>query len=44
MKRAATFVVGLLVAACNVPIAAGLDETDANHAVVALEHGGVASD
>lgn len=29
---------------CNVPIAVGLDETDANHAVVALEKSGVAAD
>lgn len=34
----------LLVAGCNVPIAAGLDESDANHAVVALEKSGVAAD
>jgi type III secretion protein J len=34
----------LLLVGCNVPIAAGLDETDANHAVVALEKGGVAAD
>ena len=33
-----------LLAACNVPIAAGLDETDANHAVVALERSGVAAE
>lgn len=30
--------------ACNVPIAVGLDENDANHAVVALEKSGVAAD
>jgi len=36
---AATFLV-----ACNVPIAMGLDENDANHAVVALEKSGVAAD
>ncbi|MEO8900594.1 MAG: hypothetical protein ABI488_03075 [Polyangiaceae bacterium] len=29
---------------CNVPIAIGLDENDANHAVVALEKSGVAAD
>src|SRR5882724_54006 len=29
---------------CNVPIAVGLDENDANHAVVALEKNGVAAD
>lgn len=29
---------------CNVPIAVGLDENDANHAVVALENSGVAAD
>ncbi len=29
---------------CNVPIAVGLDENDANHAVVALEKSGVAAD
>ena len=34
----------LLLAGCNVPIAAGLDESDANHAVVALEKSGVAAD
>ncbi len=34
----------LLLAACNVPIAVGLDENDANHAVVALEKSGVAAD
>ncbi len=33
-----------LITACNVPIAVGLDETDANHAVVALEKSGVAAD
>ncbi len=33
-----------LIAGCNVPIAAGLDESDANHAVVALEKSGVAAD
>jgi len=35
---------GTLLVGCNVPIAAGLDETDANHAVVALEKSGVAAD
>jgi type III secretion system inner membrane ring protein len=34
----------LLIVGCNVPIAVGLDETDANHAVVALEKSGVAAD
>jgi type III secretion system YscJ/HrcJ family lipoprotein len=33
-----------LVSGCNVPIAVGLDEHDANHAVVALEKSGVAAD
>src|SRR4051812_7498696 len=33
-----------LLAACNVPVAAGLDESDANHAVVALEKSGVAAE
>jgi type III secretion system YscJ/HrcJ family lipoprotein len=33
-----------LVVGCNVPIAVGLDENDANHAVVALEKSGVAAD
>lgn len=33
-----------LLTACNVPIAVGLDENDANHAVVALEKSGVAAD
>src|SRR3954471_19055475 len=33
-----------VLAGCNVPIAAGLDENDANHAVVALEKSGVAAD
>src|SRR3954464_9601515 len=33
-----------LLAGCNVPVAVGLDETDANHAVVALEKSGVAAD
>ena len=33
-----------LLVACNVPIAVGLDESDANHAVVALENSGVAAD
>ncbi len=33
-----------LLAGCNVPIAIGLDENDANHAVVALEKNGVAAD
>jgi len=33
-----------LLAGCNVPIAIGLDESDANHAVVALEKSGVAAD
>lgn len=36
--------VGLLLLGCNVPIAGGLDENDANHAVVALEKAGVAAD
>jgi len=36
--------VGILIAGCNVPIAVGLDETDANHAVVALEKSGVAAE
>ncbi|MEO6601743.1 MAG: hypothetical protein ABIQ16_17835 [Polyangiaceae bacterium] len=34
----------LLIAGCNVPIAVGLDESDANHAVVALEKDGVAAE
>jgi type III secretion system YscJ/HrcJ family lipoprotein len=34
----------LLLTGCNVPIAVGLDESDANHAVVALEKSGVAAD
>jgi type III secretion system inner membrane ring protein len=38
------FAAATLLAGCNVPIAAGLDETDANHAVVALERSGVAAD
>ncbi|HKO47518.1 MAG TPA: hypothetical protein VJV79_07340 [Polyangiaceae bacterium] len=39
------FVCGaLLLTGCNVPIAIGLDENDANHAVVALEKSGVAAD
>src|SRR6185369_4054001 len=33
-----------LLTGCNVPIAAGLDESDANHAVVALEKSGVAAE
>jgi len=33
-----------LLSGCNVPIAVGLDENDANHAVVALEKSGVAAD
>jgi len=33
-----------LLVGCSVPIAAGLDESDANHAVVALEKSGVAAD
>jgi type III secretion system YscJ/HrcJ family lipoprotein len=33
-----------LLSGCNVPIAVGLDESDANHAVVALEKSGVAAD
>ena len=33
-----------LLAGCSVPIAVGLDESDANHAVVALEKSGVAAD
>ncbi|HEY2407983.1 MAG TPA: hypothetical protein VGI10_18370 [Polyangiaceae bacterium] len=44
MRRAVGVLFGLIALGCSVPIAAGLDETDANHAVVALEHGGVASD
>jgi len=32
------------IAGCNVPIAVALDETDANHAVVALEKSGVAAE
>src|SRR5450432_638470 len=34
----------LVLAGCSVPIAVGLDENDANHAVVALEKSGVAAD
>ncbi len=34
----------LWLAGCSVPIAIGLDETDANHAVVALEKSGVAAE
>ncbi|HEY4105442.1 MAG TPA: hypothetical protein VGM44_16200 [Polyangiaceae bacterium] len=33
-----------LLVACNVPIAVGLDENDANHTVVALEKGGIAAE
>lgn len=33
-----------LLIGCSVPIAAGLDENDANHAVVALEKSGVAAE
>jgi len=33
-----------LLTGCNVPIVVGLDESDANHAVVALEKSGVAAD
>lgn len=33
-----------LLSGCSVPIAVGLDESDANHAVVALEKSGVAAD
>lgn len=44
MRSALAISFGLTMAACSVPIAAGLDETDANHAVVALEHGGIAAD
>jgi type III secretion protein J len=33
-----------LLAACSVPIAAGLDESEANRAVVALEQGGVVAE
>ncbi|HEY3256729.1 MAG TPA: hypothetical protein VGJ91_22385 [Polyangiaceae bacterium] len=33
-----------LLLGCSVPIAVGLDESDANHAVVALEKSGVAAD
>ncbi|HEX3775642.1 MAG TPA: hypothetical protein VHV51_14320 [Polyangiaceae bacterium] len=36
--------VSMLLVACNVPIAIGLDENDANHAVVALEKGGIAAE
>jgi type III secretion system YscJ/HrcJ family lipoprotein len=34
----------LLLVGCTVPIAIGLDENDANHAIVALEKSGVAAD
>ncbi len=34
----------LFLTGCNVPIAVGLDESDANHAVVALERNGLAAD
>jgi type III secretion system YscJ/HrcJ family lipoprotein len=34
----------MLLEGCSVPIAVGLDENDANHAVVALERSGVAAD
>lgn len=40
----ACFLGGALLAGCNVPIAAGLDESDANHAIVALEKSGVAAE
>lgn len=35
---------GALLTGCTVPIAIGLDESDANHAVVALEKSGVAAE
>jgi type III secretion protein J len=35
---------GVVAAACNVPVAANLDESDASDAVVALEKNGVASE
>lgn len=37
-------VLATLLTGCNVPIAAGLDENDANHALVALEKSGVAAE
>lgn len=43
-RRAHWLLVLLSATACSVPIAAGLDENDANHAVVALEKNGVAAD
>ena len=38
------FLCAAALSGCNVPIAVGLDENDANHAVVALEKSGVAAD
>jgi type III secretion system YscJ/HrcJ family lipoprotein len=43
-RRFLALATGLWLVGCNVPIAAGLDESDANHAVVALEKNGVAAD
>ena len=44
MERGALVGFALLVLACNVPISAGLEESDASQAVVALEKSGIAAE
>ncbi len=44
LRRSLGFGCAAWLVGCNVPIAVGLDENDANHAVVALEKSGVAAD
>ncbi len=43
-RAALTLALSCLLAACSVPVAAGLDEGDANEAVVALERGGIVAE
>ncbi|MBX3186961.1 MAG: hypothetical protein KF819_08100 [Labilithrix sp.] len=41
MRRSTFLVLSLLATGCAVPVAAGLEETDANRVVVALDHAGI---
>ena len=44
VARFGAFLALSALAGCSVPVAAGLDENDANQAVVALERYGIASE
>lgn len=44
MRAAALSVLAFSLAACSVPVAGGLDETQANRVVVALDHAGVVAE